>query len=482
MHSERRRIGVCLALAGLVVIAAEREAAASPATAAAPEARPQGDNLEEQVRELEKQIEALKREVERLRAAGGAGAADERLREIERRIEALARDLEQLRLGEAAEVKAEQSIYGFGPAASKVYRVKRGLSVGGYGEMLYQRFDDDRDDGAPSGRSDTLDFQRAVLYFGYKFSDRIVFNSEIEYEHATTGEGAEEKGEVSVEFAYLDFLIHKTFNVRTGLLLVPMGFVNELHEPPLFHGARRPEVETQLIPTTWRENGAGIFGEFGPWSYRAYALASLDGTRLAAGNLREARQQGSNSNAEEIALAARFDLGGVPGLLAGASVFTGETGLDAFKGGRLTLWDVHADWKWKGLELRGLAVRGQLSDAEAVNAAHVDEDGAADPLVGTDSVGERLSGWYAQAAYDLLAPLEGTDQQLFPFVRYERLDTQRRVPPGFASGDATERRVVTGGLTYKPVPNVAIKVDYQNFRNEAETGVDQLNLAVGYLF
>jgi hypothetical protein len=287
---------------------------------------------------------------------------------------------------------------------------------------------------------------------------------------------------VSLEFAYLDFLIHQTFNVRTGLLLAPVGFINELHEPPLFHGARRPEVETQLLPTTWRDNGAGIFGDFGPFSYRLYAMAGLDGTRLGAGNLRDARQQGTHSNMEDLSFAGRFDLSGVPGLLAGVSAFSGETGLHNFAGGRLTLWDLHADWKWKGLELRGLWARGQVSDAETINAAHLDEDGGSDPLLGTDSVGERLSGWYGQVAYDVLAPLEGTQQQLFPFVRYERLDTQRRVPPGFASAGATERTIVTGGLTYKPIPNVAIKADYQNFRNEADTGVNQLNLAVGYLF
>ena len=67
----------------------------------------------------------------------------------------------------------------------------------------------------------------AVLYFGYKFNDRFLFNSEIEFEHGST----EDDGEVSVEFAYLDYLWRKPLNVRAGLLLLPLGFVNELHEP-----------------------------------------------------------------------------------------------------------------------------------------------------------------------------------------------------------------------------------------------------------
>ncbi|MEE9219476.1 MAG: hypothetical protein V3U98_10470 [Acidobacteriota bacterium] len=125
--------------------------------------------LERQVRKLQEQIERLQRELERLQAATrGPGATS--LREIERRIEALARDLERLRVGAAAEVRAEESKYGFGPAASKVYRTRRGLSVGGYGEMLYQGFDSRRDDGTRSNKSETLDSLRAVFYFGYKFN------------------------------------------------------------------------------------------------------------------------------------------------------------------------------------------------------------------------------------------------------------------------------------------------------------------------
>jgi len=156
--------------------------------------------------------------------------------------------------------------------------VKQGVSIGGYGEFLYQNFDRSLEDGTPSGETDSADLVRLVLYTGYKFNDRILFNSEIEYEHATTGEGDEEKGEVSVEFAYLDFLFGERMGVRSGLVLVPVGFLNELHEPPIYLGARRPEVEKNILPSTWRANGAGIHGEFGSGlSYRAYVTESFRG-------------------------------------------------------------------------------------------------------------------------------------------------------------------------------------------------------------
>ena len=204
---------------------------------------------------------------------------------------------------------------GLGPAASKVYNVERGVSIGGYGEMLYQSFASETEDGSASAKSDQLDFLRAIVYVGYKFNDRIHFNSEIEFEHASTGKG----GEVSVEFAYLDFSLRPELGIRGGMLLVPMGFINELHEPPIFYGARRPEVESAIIPTTWRENGAGIFGEAGPVEYRAYAVAGLDASGFSASGIRGGRQKGARSLAEDFAFTGRVDLTSVPGLLAGIS-------------------------------------------------------------------------------------------------------------------------------------------------------------------
>src|SRR5262245_13839741 len=140
---------------------------------------------EERIRALEQQVEALKAEIAALRAQG---LPADRLAEIERRMELLSKELETLRIGEAASSGPLESVHGLGPAASKVYRVNRGVSIGGYGEALYESL---------PGETDNADLLRAVLYFGYKWTDAILFNSEFEFEHATTGEGDEEKGEVS---------------------------------------------------------------------------------------------------------------------------------------------------------------------------------------------------------------------------------------------------------------------------------------------
>src|SRR5262249_35202899 len=147
-----------------------------------------------------------------------------------------------------------------GPAASKVYGLNRGLSIGGYGETNFKVVTSNKD-----GQSNRFDYARFVLYVGYKFNDWIVLNSEIEFEHATTEETvSSDPGSVNVEFATIDFLLNPMANARGGLILVPMGFLNEMHEPPFYFGNTRPPVETQMIPSTWSANGFGLYGEVLP--------------------------------------------------------------------------------------------------------------------------------------------------------------------------------------------------------------------------
>ena len=426
--------------------------------------------------ELRKQVEALQAEVARLKAQG---SPDERLAELERRIDLLAAEIEKARTGGAAEPEAGQPVPGFGPAASKVYAKPHGVSVGGYGEAVYDNPSDSGQDDQPSGATDRVDLVRNVLYVGYKFSDRILFNSELEVEHATTGEGDEEKGEVSAEFAYLDFKPWKSVGLRAGLLLMPVGFVNEMHEAPVFHGARRPSVETAIIPTTWRENGAGVFGDTGPVQWRAYLVAGLSSAGFEADGIREGRQGGSDSLAEDLAFSARADFTGVSGLLAGASVFTGNSGQGATVGaaeigGRLTLFEGHAQYDWRGLQLRVLGARTRIEDAALIN----EQNG----LTGAESIGECQHGWYAQAAFDVMTLWPAGRWSVAPFVRYEQLDTQAEVPDGFLKDPANDRSVLVAGVDVKPIPNVVIKADFQSDRNQARTGTNRFHLAVGYLF
>lgn len=444
-------IACCLAVAGAVPTVAE-------------------ERVDARVEKLEREVAALRQALEKMKTAEGD---DARFDEFERRIEILAAELESLRTGQPV-VEADESSYGLGPAASKVYRTEQGVSIGGYGEMLYQNFDSQLEDGTPNGNDDTLDFLRAVLYFGYKFNDRFLFNSEIEFEHGSTGE----EGEVSVEFAYLDYLWRDALNVRAGLLLLPMGFVNELHEPTVFLGTMRPESERRIIPSTWRESGVGIFGDVGPFTYRSYVVNGFDASGFAAGGLRDGRQNGSKAKAEDFAWSGRLDYVGTQGLVAGLSAYFGDSGQDLADGmgaiaAATSIFDAHVDWRFKGFESRLLYARAEVDDVARLNGAL--------GLMGADSVGERLVGRYVQAGYDLLVRRGGT-ARLVPYARWETLDTQDDVPTGFAADPANDREIRTIGLAYQPIRQLVFKAEFQETSNEADTGYEQINAGLGYVF
>lgn len=473
-----RKIVICLLLTAVV----GAMLAGAPATPA------EEKNAETRIQELERRVaelEALLRKV--VEAGSSAGTA-----ELQRRLDLLAQELEKARLGETSAPSELKPAFGLGPAASKIYSAERGVSIGGYGEALVQDFAAQTDAGARTGKDTTADLLRTVLYFGYKFSDRIVFNSEIEYEHATSGEGAEEKGEVSAEFANLDFLLHEAVNIRAGLVLVPVGLINEMHEPPTFLGARRPDVETRVLPSTWREIGVGLFGDVGPFSYRAYVVSGLDAEGFGPGSgLRGGRQDGSEARARDVAFAARADFHGVPGLLVGSSFYTGDSGQGAEDSsgdvidGRVSLYDLHAEYSFRGLQLRALWSSVNVDDADGISREILGLDPADPnaPGMAGEAVGSRLRGWYGQVGYDLLSALsERTRQAVIPFVRYERYDTQDRVPSGFVTTGANDVRVITYGAVYKPIPNLAIKADLQDVDRADRSGTDQFNLALSYLF
>src|SRR4029079_7497009 len=163
-----------------------------------------------------------------------------------------------------------------------------------------------------SGEPGRADFHRFVLLFGHSFSERIKFWSELEFEHALI-EGGEELGEVALEQAYLDFLIKPWLNVRAGMVLSPVGMMNERHEPPSFNGVERPFVETFIIPTTWREMGMGLTGDLGRgFRYRSYMLSSLNASQFNAEfGISEGRTSGLNSSMRNPALVGRLEYAGV---------------------------------------------------------------------------------------------------------------------------------------------------------------------------
>jgi len=377
--------------------------------------------------------------------------------ELKREIDVLSKEIEALKTGQQKQtVEVTPALsgrqYGLGAAASKVYRAEPGFSIGGYGDMAYQ-----------NGETKSADLVRAVLYTGYKFSNNVLFNSELEVEHASTELG----GSVSMEFAYLDFLLRPQANARAGVVLMPVGFINEQHEPTAYFGVQRPTVERVIIPTTWSEIGAGLFGDAGRLSYRTYVVTGMDSARFeATEGLHEGKQAGAEAKAQSLAFVARADWHPIEGTLLGGAYYTGNSGQGRGFAGRVRLAEVHAESKFRAVSLRALAARESVGDAAAINAAN--------GFTGDESVGRTLGGWYVEGGYDL----GSGNISVIPYARYERFDTQRSVPAGFERNPENNGRIFTFGLAYKPIPQTVIKVDWQN----NSTRKDQFNLGLGYIF
>jgi hypothetical protein len=412
-------------------------------------------------------------------AADRERARDDEIADLRERLGVVVDELARLRTEMAVpEEKALEGRYGLGPAASKVYSIRRGTSIGGYAEGFYRAQVGD----AAGDGTDSADMLRAVLYVGHRFTDKLVFNSEIEFEHATTGAGDDDLGEVSVEFAALDYLWRPELGLRGGLLLVPMGFLNEVHEPPFYFGVNRPEVERVIIPTTWRENGLGVFGNLGESvSYRVYAVGGLRADEFTSGGLRGGRQSGSRTIAEDIAFVSRVDFSPILGLLVGGSYFHGSAGQDlSVAGGDLpstptTVWELHAQYEVGDLHLRALWAQTRVGDAGRLSQVL--------GLAANQPVAKRAIGGYAEVAYDVLPLIfPGTEMGLEPFFRFEYVDTQHAVPTGFLRDGSQRRRLYIPGISFLPHPNVVLKLDYRNIDTFTGEAADELNLGFGVAF
>jgi hypothetical protein len=401
-------------------------------------------------------------------------APPDTLKEIQRQIDILVQEIERMRLGEVSETVYEPA-HGLGPAAAKVYQLKKtGVSLAGYGELVYENYDKKREDGLDANRKDKFDYLRNVIYVGFRFNDWIVFNSEVEFEHASTGKG----GEVSVEFGYIDLMFSRNFNLRAGMVLPPVGIINEKHEPSTFFGTLRPQVERSIIPSTWRTNGIGIYGEIFPsLDYRAFIVEGLNAAAFSdADGVRGGRQNGANALVENFGLTGKLEYSGIPGTNLGASFYSGRSGQGATDSlgvldAQTTLFSVHGEYAWYGLELRALYAQLSVDDAGRVST------------LAKKTIGSEINGWYVVAGYDLLPILlPGSSHYLAPFIQYERLNTHASVARGFTANKALDRSTLTVGVTYKPHPNVAFKFDYRDNKTEAKNGIPQWNLALNYLY
>lgn len=354
-------------------------------------------------------------------------------------------------------VDSKKSHSGLGAAASKVYYSKSPLSIGGYGEMYYS-------DVNTNNNTDktTLDVYRFVPYIGYKFSDNIILNTEIEFEHggvANNG-GTAEGGEVIVEFMYLDFLINRYANIRVGNMLMPMGFINERHEPTLFTTVQRPNTSKYLIPSTWHESGVMVYGDIiDNLSYKFTAVSALQTGVNGSTWLRDGRGGSFKQTDANLAFVVRVDYTGINGLLVGASAYTAPSVNGASS--TTNMYDVHLDYKNSGSRVYGVYTQTDRSDASEI---------------ATDAV-EKAKGGYINLSYDILS-LTSIKKQLPIFVQFESINPEQERADG-TSGDDLD--ITTVGVNYFPHEQVVLKFDYA-MASKGAVDTNTASISMGFIF
>jgi len=367
----------------------------------------------------------------------------ETLQQQQKQIEQLSK--ENKRLTEQLEVSMEMKQQA-SETKQSAYASKGDTSIGGYGELHYNSFKD---------QDNKLDFHRFVLFFSHEFTDKLRFVSELELEHSIAGEG--QTGEIELEQAYVEMDFNNKHSAKAGVFLLPVGIINETHEPDTFYGVERNPVEKDIIPATWWEGGVAFNGQLGNGFSYDVAYTSGLATPTTGSNaykVRSGRQKVGNAVANDGAITGRVKWTGMPGLELAATAHY-ESDLTQGQGvagteSSATLFETHAVYQKGPFGLRALYARWDM-------------DGAAAKAVGRD---EQV-GWYIEPSFRI-SPQWGV------FARYNEWDNN--------AGDtaATEKKQTDVGVNYWPHENVVLKLDVQRQSGAANT--DGFNLGLGYQF
>lgn len=363
---------------------------------------------------------------------------------------------------------------------------KPGIQIGGYGEVHYNQLIN-KDFYNPG----TLDAHRMVLFFGYNFSGRTQFISEIEIEYAK---------EVWVEQMFIQHKLNRFVNFRAGVLLVPMGIINEYHEPTTFNGVERPVIDNKIAPTTWREVGLGFQGNINPifTRYQLYVVNGLNGfdgnNALFSGSkgIREGRQKASKAYLNKPAFSGKIEFFGVRNFNLGLSAYWGKSNSKLYSGlskDSLTLVQ-RADSSVVGIAMVGLdsrfnmagfKVTGQLYYVSLSNTREYNVF----TITGTNvnDLGSEMLGYYIEVGYNVLRGFSDSNQSLMPFIRYERYNTHQSVELPVIKNKGYSYNYITTGITYHLDKGVVLKADLQLFKSQAENKFSKtVNAGVGVNF
>ena len=332
-----------------------------------------------------------------------------------------------------------------------------GLVIGGYGEIHLNVNED---------ANNKVDVHRLVTLLGYNFNDKVRFVSEIEFEHVK---------EVYVEQAFLSYSIKDNLNLRAGLMLVPMGIVNEYHEPTTFNGVERPGMDKSIIPSTWREIGFGLNGRMDNASlkYQLYLFNGFKSDGLGGSNgIRSGRQKGAEAMWNTTNVSFDLDWYGVNGLKLGFSGYFGDSNVDEgvdVPGVGISMFGLDARYTKDRFGMRGQYITTSIDGSEEYNTAWESD------------LGSKMNGWYIETSYNLM----GSDktERLDLFARYSNYDTHAGVAGSLTRNDEYNRNVLTTGLSWHVAKGAAFKMDYQILGNEGpDDNTSVINFGMGFWF
>jgi len=422
----------------------------------------------------------MKRTTLTLAAAAAFGATPVLSQTVDEKLQILQQEIDELKAQQArnmppATQQASPYSLDYGTMLDRSSGLANGATnVIGYGEAAYSKF-------RQSGDA-TADQARFVFGFNHRFDERLTLHSEVEIEHAVVSK--DDEGEAEIEQAWINYRQSDSVNFKGGLFLIPIGILNETHEPPYYYGVMRNQVETRIIPTTWRELGVGVHGIFGQgFRYDVGVTTNFDSGKLddPLTGIRSAHQEGQQANARNLAVYGALNYR-MPGLLVGGGVFSGDTGQNgasnpALQGvaARFTIWDVHAQYRVAGLDLQALYTSGTLGDADKVTAALF----AADPATAF-AAPKSMKGWYAQAAYHIY---KRGNFDVAPFIRYERIDIRQAEDPSnpqLLQNPKNDEKIKTVGVNFWVHPQVVLKADIQRYATDKTQ--DAYRLGLGFMF
>ena len=393
-----------------------------------------------------------------------AASHAETIPDLQRQLNEINGKIQELQTKKDQEVTTANSDY--------LKKLLGSTKIGGYGELEYIF----RKDNGNGNGGNTLDPHRIVLNVTSQLADWIDFNSELEWEHGGSDGGAD--GSISVEQAYLTFKLDPALKINTGVMLVPMGAINQSHEPVNFYSSTRPALDTFLIPSTWQEMGIGISGALHTKiDYQLMAVTGLDGSNFnAEKGLREGRQGFKKDNNRNFAVTGRLDIRPIDNLITSLSLYSGNSAPSGSSTAYTTIAAIDGRYRFDDFELAGEYV-------------HVYQDR---PDVLNSEIGRNMSGYWVEGAWHALpkawkkGKLSTADAVLF--ARYSELNTQKggAIDPSKTSGKFN-RNYTTVGISFMPIQSVAIKADYQFFGDRRAAGEipldnDKFQVTVGFVF